>query len=361
MENYIKLMQIEEIIEYHLQKYPQMQIQDVFKLLYQNEFGGEHLIEEENFKEYLVEEISQVKKTECEEDEILETIGNKIYRVYLYAVKDRLSVETLVQLCNISAQKQKGNEKSLLKNLRKFESMTRTCSLPFESEQVKQEIEDYQKRNFPSLHHSKEYRKNYHPHYRLISQEIAFYLPVFMSIEEKMRKQENTIVGIDGMAASGKTSLAKLLQRVYDCEIIHADDFFLQPYQRTEERFAEVGGNIDYERISEVLSTVKEGKQAFYRPYNCGTQKLEKEKNIEPQKLILVEGSYCLHRTMIDNYDCKIYLYCDEKIQEKRILERNGKDMLQRFVKEWIPMENTYAALEKIREKSDIALDTSEI
>ena len=37
-----------EIIREHIKKYPQMQVQDVAKLLYQSEFGGGHLIADAN-------------------------------------------------------------------------------------------------------------------------------------------------------------------------------------------------------------------------------------------------------------------------------------------------------------------------
>ena len=37
-----------EIIKEHIKNYPQMQIQDVAKLLYQSEFGGGHLIADAN-------------------------------------------------------------------------------------------------------------------------------------------------------------------------------------------------------------------------------------------------------------------------------------------------------------------------
>ena len=68
-----------------------------------------------------------------------------------------------------------------------------------------------------------------------------------MLLEEK----NFVIVAIDGKCTSGKTTLASQLAEIYDCNVFHMDDFFLRPEQRTPERFAEVGGNVDYERFHE--------------------------------------------------------------------------------------------------------------
>ena len=70
-------------------------------------------------------------------------------------------------------------------------------------------------------------------------------------IDELLTQKETVIVAIDGKCTSGKTTLASKLAEIYDCNVFHMDDFFLRPEQRTPERFAEVGGNVDYERFQE--------------------------------------------------------------------------------------------------------------
>ena len=72
-------------------------------------------------------------------------------------------------------------------------------------------------------------------------------------IDELLNKQEQIIITIDGCAASGKSTLAKELQPVYNAEVIHMDDFFLPFDLRTKERLDEPGGNIHYERFSDAL------------------------------------------------------------------------------------------------------------
>ena len=60
------------------------------------------------------------------------------------------------------------------------------------------------------------------------------------------------------------------------------------------------------------------------------------------KKLNLVEGSYSRHPYFGNCYDLAYCLSVEEEEQKKRILERNGDRMLQRFIEEWIPKENAY-------------------
>ena len=74
-------------------------------------------------------------------------------------------------------------------------------------------------------------------------------------IQEKidilLDQNRQVIVSIDGPCAAGKTTLAGKLSELYDCNVFHMDDFFLRPEQRTPARFAQPGGNVDYERFQE--------------------------------------------------------------------------------------------------------------
>ena len=48
------------------------------------------------------------------------------------------------------------------------------------------------------------------------------------------------------------------------------DDFFLRPEQRTAQRLAQSGGNVDWERFqAEVLIPLRQGISFSYRPYDC--------------------------------------------------------------------------------------------
>ena len=173
--------------------------------------------------------------------------------------------------------------------------------------------------------------------------EQAFF-EIKQQIDAKLAQKEYVIVAIDGPCTSGKTTLASQLETLYDCNVFHMDDFFLRPQQRTADRFAEVGGNIDYERFyEEVLTPLQKGLPFSYRPFDCSTFTLDVPIAVAPKKLNIIEGTYSHHPYFGDPYDLKFMLDVEEATQRQRILQRPAF-LHQRFFEEWIPMENRYFA-----------------
>ena len=159
-------------------------------------------------------------------------------------------------------------------------------------------------------------------------------------------KKEKIIIAIDGMTGSGKSTLAKELSQEYNnAPIFHADDFFLLPELRTEERLNEPGGNIHYERMKkEVIDPLIEGKISDlikYKPFNCRIQNFDDEKNLKINKINIVEGSYCLNPYFGKYYDLSIFLKINEKEQIERLTKRAPK-MINNFINKWIPLEKKY-------------------
>lgn len=164
------------------------------------------------------------------------------------------------------------------------------------------------------------------------------------------------VVAIDGMSASGKTTLGELLHKEFpESNLFHMDDYFLQPHQRTPARLAEVGGNVDYERfMDEVIHHLKDKDGFSCRKFDCQTQLLGSEIHVPWKPLVIIEGAYSQHPYFGEPYDLRIFSEISEEEQKKRILKRNGPEMLERFVSEWIPKENAYFKTYKIKEKSGL-------
>ena len=157
---------------------------------------------------------------------------------------------------------------------------------------------------------------------------------VIERIERVFTEREHVFVAIDGPCASGKTTLAALLQRRFDGNVLHMDDFFLRPEQRTPERFAEPGGNVDRERFEdEVLAPLVAGNIVQYRPWDC-------------------------HTALREYYDLMICLMIDSNEQLRRLEARNPR-MLQRFIDEWIPLENRYFEQTGTRAIANMVVDTA--
>ena len=182
---------------------------------------------------------------------------------------------------------------------------------------------------------------------------------VLKEIRKLLCEKESVIVAIDGRCASGKTTLASLLGSTVDCNIVHADSFFLLPHQRTEERLSVPGENIEHERLlSEVLIPLKSGEPFSYRPFDCSTMDFKEDVFIIPKKINIIEGSYCCHHSLLSFYDLTVFLSTDKEKQLQRILERNGEASKKIFENKWIPLEEAYFEKYKLKDNTDLSFKT---
>ena len=176
-------------------------------------------------------------------------------------------------------------------------------------------------------------------------------------IDDLLKTGRQIVIAIDGNCTAGKTTLAAVLEKEYDCNVFHMDDFFLRPQQRTAERYAQPGGNVDYERFrEEVLIPLKKEKPFSYRPFSCKTFALGDAVEVTPKALNIVEGTYCLHPYFGDVYDLKLFLSIDPESQRERIYQR-PQHVQERFFTDWIPMEKLYFDFFQIPQQSDIQMD----
>ena len=178
-------------------------------------------------------------------------------------------------------------------------------------------------------------------------------------ISEVLRSKPSAVIAVDGRCASGKTSLAKALSAVLDCNVVHTDDFYLQPFQRTEERLNEAGGNLDRERLlKEVIKPLNEGREATYRPLVCSTMTFSDEVRLEHKSICIIEGSYSCHPELRNYYDIAVFLTTDKETQKERILHRNGEEKLEVFLSRWIPLEDKYFGAFDVEKRADLVIRT---
>lgn len=176
-------------------------------------------------------------------------------------------------------------------------------------------------------------------------------------INELLETGRQIIVAIDGNCTAGKTTLTAVLEKEYDCNVFHMDDFFLRPEQRTDERYAEPGGNVDYERFrEELLLPLKKGEDFSFRPFSCRTFTLSEAVTVAPKRLNIVEGTYSQHPYFGTAYDLRIFLTVDPQLQKQRIYQRPSF-LQERFFRDWIPMEKLYFDTFRIPEQADVYLD----
>lgn len=160
------MSELESILKIHAKRYQLMQPTDAVKLIYQNEFGGGHLIrDEESCLNYLRREYDSVTKDA--DMPLYEKVGNGIVRVNLAAVKPE-DLEQLGKHFIRSAAEHTGTMERFLQKLDVLYQVTEQGIFSFGREELEEYIAVYQRSGCPAVSHSKQYHNTYHPAYRII-------------------------------------------------------------------------------------------------------------------------------------------------------------------------------------------------
>ena len=183
-------------------------------------------------------------------------------------------------------------------------------------------------------------------------------------ISDILARRGRAVIAIDGMAASGKTTLAAALCAEFsESAVVHMDDFTIPFEDRVPGYFDAQLSNADIARFDrEVLTPLEAGRDAVYRPYRCHPVPgfLAPVRVAADTRLIIVEGAYCLHPALAERYDLRVLSLIDPALQRSRILRRNGEAQLERFLSAWIPMENRHIQARGLRGRCDVVLFTAQ-
>lgn len=154
------------ILKAHAVQYPKMQPQDAVKLIYQNEFGAGHLIQNEEVAlQYLQKEYDAVWKDTVAIRE--ESIGNGISRVYLASLTG-VELQKLGQDFLRCAKIHTGSRDRLVRKLTLLRGLAKEGIFAFSLEQLDAYLFEYEKAGYPMVSHSEIYRNAYKPAYRII-------------------------------------------------------------------------------------------------------------------------------------------------------------------------------------------------
>ena len=343
----------------HFEKYPELRAEDIFKFIFQSSFGCEHLVSNESAAlEYIKREYASLSGGG---EERVEKLDGDYSRVHLSCLSDGLSPETLARIFCLSAKKEGNGAEELIEKLGVATELVREGIIRLDREDFEKRLDEWREAGYPAIHHSDEFRAEYRPAYRVISDRYVAFLPLFERIDSLLNERERVVVALEGGSASGKSTLAEMLSEIYDCNLFHMDDFFLRPEQRTPERLSEIGGNIDRERFAtEILLPLERNKAVCFRRFDCGTQTLGEPISLAPKHLTVIEGAYSMHPSFLRYYDLSVFLYIAPDLQRKRIEARNTPSFAKRFFEEWIPLEQRYFEGADVKARADMIIPVKE-
>lgn len=343
----------------HAQQHPAAQLVDMVKFIYQSVLGGGHLITDEQAAlERLKAEIAGLVNEQLSQPYI-EPLGGGYCRMNLSACSEA-SPELMNRLFVQSAKavteddlKRFDEQTAVLKEL----CTQQPTTFNFTADDVERYLAEYSLTGYAPVSHSLIYHEEYKPSYRVITEDLARLLPLFVEVEKRLALGKPVTVAIDGHCGSGKSTAAAHFGEIFDCNVFHADDYYLPLEKRTPERLAEIGGNMERERLeTEILQNLKSGSELTYTPFVCAVMSPGEPVTVNPKQLNVVEGSYSMHPDLRKYYDISAFFTIEPDEQLARIEKRESKQGLEGFITKWIPKENAYFKAMQVKEACDFVL-----
>lgn len=168
-----------QILMQHLHRYPLMEPADVVKLLYQNEFGGGHLISAPSRSlAYLKQEWERVEQSDPDiynNTPSLEDIGGGLARLHLYPARAEgfMTPEQINEIFVRSAAAHQGDMNRFREKLNWLEESFDRFPFAFSRAALSEYLAAYRDAGCPMVSHSEKYRMQYHPAYRVIRMDLA--------------------------------------------------------------------------------------------------------------------------------------------------------------------------------------------
>jgi hypothetical protein len=160
-----------DIILDHLERYPDMELDDLYKLVHQGATGSEHAVgSTEAARQWLEDELATL--SDGPEEPLTDTIapGGAHVRIHLRPfLQAGGNPEELLQAFVETANTPTASTRGLARALATALDMARGDLLPWDADQVESRFAELQAAGYPAVHHSTTFADRYRPAYRVVS------------------------------------------------------------------------------------------------------------------------------------------------------------------------------------------------
>ncbi len=162
-------------------------------------------------------------------------------------------------------------------------------------------------------------------------------------------------VGVDGLGASGKTTLAaRVVAALPGAVVVHVDDF-ARPGTPGWDPVRSAGW--EYARfVTQVLEPLQAGRSARYRGWDHTRTAPGPWRQVPTGVPVVVEGVAATDARTGVPWDVTVWLDVTEDERRRRILARDAPDVLELWRRAWWPSELAYVAGQNPAGRADVVV-----
>ena len=185
---------------------------------------------------------------------------------------------------------------------------------------------------------------------------------LLQSIDALPPKHFQKLIGIDGLGASGKTTVANQLAELHSgVTIIHTDEFYKPKHGRSPVLGVVPGQVIspdfDWDRLdAQVFQPILRGLLVKYQNYDWRADTWGDWIEIPPGSWIIIVGVYALQSRFLPYYDYTIWCELSREERIRRMTEHEGRGIAEIWQQKWLPREENYLAVDAPDKRASIVL-----
>lgn len=183
---------------------------------------------------------------------------------------------------------------------------------------------------------------------------------IIAKIDALAPKHFQKLIGIDGLGASGKTTLAQELQKLRsDISVIHVDEFYRPASERTSGLIegAVVSPDFDWDRFEgQVIDPILRGFSVKYERFDWRRDVMHEWVDVPQGNWIIIVGIYALQSRFFSYYDYTIWCELSREERIKRMTEREGDAVARQWQEKWLPREERYYEMDHPDKRASLIL-----
>lgn len=161
------------------------------------------------------------------------------------------------------------------------------------------------------------------------------------------RRGRTVWIGVDGFGGAGKTTFAgRLAAAVPGSCVVHVDDFS--------------GPGVpewDWPRfVEQVRDPLLAGRPARYQCWNWTRDEPGEWRAVPAAVPVIAEGVSSTRAELGIAWDVQIWVDAPRDVRLRRARERDGSALLHRWLEDWMPSEERYAAREQPELRADLVV-----